>query len=139
MHPGTKFEISQNGLITTSAAQTTSRPEYAIEGSVCGGGAVVQWLRDGLHAIQSSGDVEKLASSVPDSGGVMMVPAFTGLGAPYWQPDPRGSIPGLTRGHSIAHIARAASQSIAYQSAALHPPLTRDSVPHRAAPLSEVR
>jgi len=139
MHTGGKFQISQNGLITTSAAQTTARPEYAIEGSVFVGGAVVQWLRDGLHAIQSSGDVEKLAQSVPDSGGVMMVPAFTGLGAPYWQPEARGSITGLTRGTTIAHIARAALESIAYQSAALLQAMSRDAVAAGAAPLAEVR
>ena len=83
------------------------------------GGAVVQWLRDGLQAIQGSGEVQSLAQSVPDSGGVIVVPAFTGLGAPYWKPDARGSITGLTRGTTLAHIARAALESIAFQSAAL--------------------
>ena len=87
MHTGGTFQTSQNGLLTTSAAQATVQPEFAMEGSVFVGGAVVQWLRDGLRAISTSNEVESLAQSVPDSGGVMMVPAFTGLGAPYWKPD----------------------------------------------------
>ncbi|MEP6791702.1 MAG: glycerol kinase, partial [Ramlibacter sp.] len=119
MHTGSTFQTSSNGLLTTSAAQTSARTEFAIEGSVFVGGAVVQWLRDGLHAIRGSGEVQGLAESVPDSGGVMVVPAFTGLGAPYWKPDARGTITGLTRGTTVAHIARAALESIAYQSAAL--------------------
>jgi glycerol kinase len=93
MNTGKNFQQSQNGLLTTSAAQLTTRPEYALEGSVFVGGAVVQWLRDGLKAITSSTQVQSLAESVPDAGGVMMVPAFTGLGAPYWKPDARGSGP----------------------------------------------
>ncbi|HRI17300.1 MAG TPA: glycerol kinase GlpK, partial [Burkholderiaceae bacterium] len=84
MHTGAMFQTSTNGLITTSAAQPTATPEFALEGSVFIGGAVVQWLRDGLHAIQASSEVQALAESVPDPGGVMFVPAFTGLGAPYW-------------------------------------------------------
>lgn len=139
MHTGAKFQVSKNGLLTTSAAQTTNQPEYAIEGSVFVGGAVVQWLRDGLRAIPSSSDVERLARSVPDSGGVMVVPAFTGLGAPYWQPDARGSITGITRGTNVAHIARAALDSIAYQSAALLQAMSRDAVQAGAAPLAELR
>ncbi|TAM87410.1 MAG: glycerol kinase [Candidimonas sp.] len=139
MHTGSKFQESRNGLLTTSAAQVDAHPEYAIEGSVFVGGAVVQWLRDGLHAITHSGDVEKLAKTVPDSGGVMVVPAFTGLGAPYWQPDARGSITGLTRGTNIAHIARAALDSIAYQSAALLQAMSRDAIAAGAAPLAELR
>ena len=86
MHTGTHFQTSHNGLLTTSAAQPTTQTQFALEGSVFVGGAVVQWLRDGLNAIQGSAEVEALAQSVPDSGGVMMVPAFTGLGAPYWIP-----------------------------------------------------
>src|SRR5205085_4424173 len=117
MNTGAKFQQSKNGLLTTSAAQLGATPEYALEGSVFVGGAVVQWLRDGLKAITSSAQVQSLAESVPDAGGVMMVPAFTGLGAPYWKPDARGTITGLTRGTSLAHIARAALESIAYQSA----------------------
>ncbi|MFG6449367.1 glycerol kinase GlpK [Roseateles sp. BYS180W] len=119
MHTGQQFHSSASGLITTSAAQTGPTPEFALEGSVFIGGAVVQWLRDGLHAIDSSAEVQALAQSVPDSGGVLLVPAFTGLGAPYWKPEARGAIVGLTRGSTMAHIARAALESIAFQSAAL--------------------
>jgi glycerol kinase len=126
MHSGGTCLASRNGLIATSAAQTSASPLYALEGSVFIGGAVVQWLRDGLHAIQSSTDVEALAGCVPDSGGVIFVPAFTGLGAPYWQPDARGAILGLTRGSTVAHIARAALESIAFQSAALLQAMVRD-------------
>src|SRR5690606_1181330 len=113
MHTGERFQVSQNGLITTPVAQTTATRQYALEGSVFVGGAVVQWLRDGLHAFDSSPQIEALAHSVPDSGGVVLVPAFTGLGAPYWKPDARGIITGLTRGTTMAHIARAALESIA--------------------------
>ena len=139
MHTGQHFQTSHNGLITTSAAQATSQPEFAVEGSVFVGGAVVQWLRDGLHAIKGSGEVQALAQSVPDSGGVMMVPAFTGLGAPYWKPDARGTITGLTRGTTVAHIARAALESIAFQSAALLQAMSRDAVDAGAAPVAELR
>jgi glycerol kinase len=139
MNTGGKFQTSDNGLITTSAAQPTTTPEFAMEGSVFVGGAVVQWLRDGLHAIQGSGEVQALAQSVPDSGGVMMVPAFTGLGAPYWKPDARGTITGLTRGSTVAHIARAALESIAYQSAALLLAMSRDAVAAGGAAVAELR
>ena len=88
MHSGAVSKTSLNGLITTSAAQITAQPEFAIEGSVFVGGAVVQWLRDGLHAISDIGQVEALAQSVPDCSGVTFVPAFTGLGAPYWKTVP---------------------------------------------------
>jgi glycerol kinase len=139
MHTGSKFQTSSNGLLTTSAAQVSEHTEFATEGSVFVGGAVVQWLRDGLRAIKASGEVQSLAESVPDSGGVMMVPAFTGLGAPYWQPDARGTITGLTRGTTVAHIARAALESIAYQSSALLQAMSRDAVAAGAAPVSELR
>ncbi len=139
MHTGEKFQTSTNGLLTTSAAQTSTTPQFAIEGSVFIGGAVVQWLRDGLHAIQSSGEVQALAQSVPDSGGVMMVPAFTGLGAPYWDANARGTITGLTRGSTMAHIARAALESIAFQSAALLLAMSRDAVAAGSSPVSELR
>ncbi|HSI54263.1 MAG TPA: glycerol kinase GlpK [Ramlibacter sp.] len=139
MHTGSKFQVSANGLLTTSAAQTSARTEFATEGSVFVGGAVVQWLRDGLRAIKGSGEVQALAESVPDAGGVMMVPAFTGLGAPYWKPDARGTITGLTRGTTVAHIARAALESIAYQSCALLQAMSRDAVAAGAAPVSELR
>jgi glycerol kinase len=139
MHTGSTFQTSHNGLLTTSAAQTSAQPQFALEGSVFVGGAVVQWLRDGLGAIRSSSEVEALAQSVPDAGGVMLVPAFTGLGAPYWQADARGSITGLTRGSTQAHIARAALESIAYQSAALLLAMSRDAVAAGAAPVTELR
>lgn len=139
MHTGGVFQTSANGLLTTAAAQPTAAPAYALEGSVFVGGAVVQWLRDGLRAIEHSGQVQQLAESVPDSGGVMMVPAFTGLGAPYWKPDARGTITGLTRGTTIAHIARAALESIAFQSAALLLAMSRDAVASGGAPVSELR
>lgn len=139
MHTGTTFQTSTNGLLTTSAAQAGTQTEFAMEGSVFVGGAVVQWLRDGLRAISTSSEVESLAQSVPDSGGVMMVPAFTGLGAPYWKPDARGTITGLTRGSNLGHIARAALESIAYQSAALLLAMSRDAVAAGGAPVSELR
>ncbi|MBS0441664.1 MAG: glycerol kinase GlpK [Proteobacteria bacterium] len=139
MHTGGQFQTSANGLITTSAAQPTGMPEFAFEGSVFIGGAVVQWLRDGLHAIRASGEVQQLAQSVPDSGGVLFVPAFTGLGAPYWKPEARGAIVGLTRGSTVAHIARAALESIAFQSAALLQAMSRDAVASGGAPVAELR
>jgi glycerol kinase len=126
MHTGERCLSSSNGLISTSAAQINATPEFALEGSVFIGGAVVQWLRDGLQAIPGSAAIENLAESVPDSGGVVFVPAFTGLGAPYWKPDARGAILGLSRGTTVAHIARAALESIAFQSAALLQAMSRD-------------
>ena len=139
MHTGAQFQTSTNGLITTSAAQPTTTPEFALEGSVFIGGAVVQWLRDGLRAIPASGEVQRLAESVPDSGGVMFVPAFTGLGAPYWNAQARGAIVGLTRGSTVAHIARAALESIAFQSAALLAAMGRDAVAAGGTPVAELR
>jgi glycerol kinase len=140
MHTGGQARASANGLLTTAAAQLQGQPpQYALEGSVFVGGAVVQWLRDGLKAITSSAQVEQLARSVPDSGGVVVVPAFTGLGAPYWQPDARGTITGLSRGSSIAHVARAALESIAFQSTALLQAMARDAQAAGAAPLAELR
>lgn len=127
MHTGERFLTSKNGLVTTSAAQQTAKPEFALEGSVFIGGAVVQWLRDGLKAIQASGEVQALAESVPDAGGVVLVPAFTGLGAPYWNAEARGTITGLTRGTTMGHIARAALESIAFQSAALLQAMAKDT------------
>jgi glycerol kinase len=129
MHTGAHFGLSSHGLITTAAAQVDARCQYALEGSVFVGGAVVQWLRDGLQAIRASGDVQALAASVPDSGGVLFVPAFTGLGAPYWDAQARGAIVGLTRGSTVAHIARAALESIAFQSAALLEAMAGDALP----------
>lgn len=127
MHTGQHIQPSQNGLISTCAAQPTGQPAYALEGSVFVGGAVVQWLRDGLSAFSHSSEVEELALSVPDAGGVMFVPAFTGLGAPYWQANARGTITGLSRGTTMAHIARAALESIAYQSTALLDAMSLDA------------
>jgi glycerol kinase len=126
LHTGDKVVQSSSGLIATSCAQTRHK-EFALEGSVFIGGAVVQWLRDGLEFFSSSGEIEKLAASVLDSGDVYVVPAFTGLGAPYWDPDARGSISGLTRGTTRAHIARAALESIAFQSAELLEAMQKDS------------
>ena len=139
MHTGDQAQTSHNGLLTTAAAQPTTQAAYALEGSVFIGGAVVQWLRDGLQAIRASGEVQQLAESVPDAGGVVFVPAFTGLGAPYWAGDARGAILGLTRGSTVAHIARAALESIAFQSAALLEAMSRDAVAHGGSPVSELR
>jgi glycerol kinase len=139
MNTGDRFEPSANGLIATSAAQPGAARQFAREGSVFIGGAVVQWLRDGLKAIRSSSEIEQLAASVPDSGGVLFVPAFTGLGAPHWNPDARGTIVGLTRGSTIAHVARAALESIAFQSAALLDAMSRDIVAAGGSPVAELR
>jgi glycerol kinase len=137
MHTGAQALASTHGLISTAAAQPTAAPAYALEGSVFIGGAVVQWLRDGLKAIESSRQVEALAASVPDSGGVVFVPAFTGLGAPYWNAQARGTITGLSRGSTVAHIARAAVESIAFQSAALLQAMQADG--GTALPVAELR
>ena len=139
MNTGGRFEVSSNGLVATSAAQPGPARQFAREGSVFIAGAVVQWLRDGLKAIRSSSEVQQLAQSVPDSGGVLFVPAFTGLGAPHWNPNARGTIVGLTRGSSIAHIARAALESIAFQSATLLEAMSKDLVAARGAPVAELR
>jgi len=126
LNTGDKAIASRNGLITTCAAEAGVK-QFALEGSVFIGGAVVQWLRDGLRLIRKSVDVEKLALSVPDSGGVYFVPAFTGLGAPHWDPYARGTVVGLTRGSTAGHIARAALESIAFQSAELLHAMEQDS------------
>ena len=115
MHTGVKPIASRNNLLTTVAWRIAGKTEYALEGSIFIAGAVVQWLRDGLGIISSSGEVESLASQVPDNGGVYLVPAFAGLGAPHWDPYARGTLIGLTRGSTRAHIARAALEGIAYQ------------------------
>ena len=117
MHTGAKFQTSSNGLLTTSAAQVSARPEYRDRRQRVRGrrGGAVAARRPACHQGKRRGAVA--GRSVPDAGGVMMVPAFTGLGAPYWKPDARGTITGLTRGTTVAHIARAALESIAYQSA----------------------
>ncbi|SDT34236.1 glycerol kinase [Mucilaginibacter mallensis] len=115
MNIGDEFIESKNNLLTTIAWKINGKVQYAFEGSIFIGGAVVQWLRDGLGIIKSSSEVEALALSVPDTQGVYFVPAFAGLGAPYWKPDVRGTIVGLSRGTTAGHIARAATESIAYQ------------------------
>jgi glycerol kinase len=115
MNTGEKPVFSNNNLLSTVAWKINGQTQYALEGSVFIGGAVVQWLRDGLGIIRHSSDVEALAETVPHSDGVYMVPAFTGLGAPHWKPDARGTILGISRGTTAAHIARAALDSIAYQ------------------------
>jgi len=126
LNTGAEAIASKSGLVTTCAAEAGSK-QFALEGSVFIGGAVVQWLRDGLRIIRRSVEVEKLASSVPDSGGVYFVPGFAGLGAPHWDPYARGTIVGLTRGSNAGHIARAALESIAFQSAELLHAMERDS------------
>ncbi len=115
MNTGTKPILSKNKLLTTIAWKIGDTVNYALEGSIFVGGSVVQWLRDGLGIIRSSSEIEALADSVPDNGGVYFVPALTGMGAPYWDQDARGTICGLTRGATAAHIARAALEGIAFQ------------------------
>ena len=132
---GTRPMPSKHQLVTTVAWQVGGRTEYALEGSVFIGGAVVQWLRDGLGIIRQSADVEALATSVPDSGGVYVVPAFAGLGAPHWDPYARGTVIGITRGTTAAHLARAAVESIAYQVGDLLDAVQGDS----GIPLGELR
>ncbi len=127
MNTGEDAWPSRNRLLTTVAWEIEGRRTYALEGSVFVAGAVVQWLRDGLGIIRSSDEIEALAASVPDSGGVYLVPAFTGLGAPHWDAYARGSIQGLTRGSTRAHIARAALEAIAFQSAELVEAMWADS------------
>jgi len=117
MNTGAEPVASDNNLLTTVAWKRGGRTEYALEGSIFIAGAVVQWLRDGLGLIKSSAEVEALAGQVPDNGGVYLVPAFVGLGAPHWDQYARGTIVGLTRGSTAAHLARAALESIAYQTA----------------------
>lgn len=139
MNTGSVAQRSAAGLVTTATARVGPAITYALEGSVFIGGAVVQWLRDGLRAIRGSGEVQALADSVPDAGGVLFVPAFSGLGAPYWNATARGTIVGLTRGSTVAHIARAAVESIAFQSAALLDAMSRDAQAAGGPPVSELR
>src|SRR5712692_8266930 len=126
LHTGERVVHSANGLISKACAQVQKK-EYALEGSVFIGGAVVQWLRDELQFFSSSSEIERLAASVLDNGGVYLVPAFVGLGAPYWDPRARGTMLGLTRGTSRAHIARAALESIAFQSAEVLEAMQKDA------------
>src|SRR5437764_1917813 len=134
LHTGDRIVQSQNGLVATACAQSKDK-EYALEGSVFIAGPVVQWLRDQLEFFARSAEVEKLAASVLDSGDVFLVPAFTGLGAPYWDANARGALIGITRGTSRAHIARAALESIAYQSAEVLEAMQKDA----EQPLKELR
>ena len=135
MHTGKKPMPSKNRLLTTVSWQIGGKMEYALEGSVFTAGAVVQWLRDQLGLIKSAPEIERLAKRVPDNGGVHFVPAFTGLGAPHWNPNARATISGLSRGTSDAHIARAALEGIAFQVNDVIRAMTADA----ALPLRELR
>jgi glycerol kinase len=135
MNTGSQAKVSRNRLLTTVAWTFGHTAMFALEGSVFVGGAVVQWLRDGLGLIQSSAEIEPLAASVPDSGGVYFVPAFTGLGTPHWDPYARGTLIGLTRGSTRAHIARAALEGIAFQVADVLTAMQADA----AIPVTELR
>ena len=140
MHLGEHPVASHNRLLTTVGWRVDGATEYLMEGGVFMGGATVQWLRDGLGLIDKSSDVEPLAASVPDSGGVFLVPAFVGLGAPHWDPYARGALVGLSRGSNRAHIARAALEAIAYQSAELMAAMQKDvAASGRQIPLCELR
>src|SRR5258708_30346186 len=130
MNTGNKGVPSQNGLLTTIAWGIGKDVTYALEGSIFITGAAVQWLRDSLGIIKDSADVEALAASVPDNGGVYLVPAFVGLGAPYWDSYARGTITGLTRGSSAAHIARATLESMCYQTRDVLEAMSADSGVH---------
>lgn len=135
MNSGEKPILSQNNLITTVAWKIGDKVNYALEGSIFVGGSVVQWLRDGLHVISSSSEVEALASQVPDTNGVYFVPALTGLGAPWWDQYARGTITGISRGTTTAHIARAALEGIAYQTMDITAAMSRDA----GVPLRELK
>lgn len=135
LNTGTTPMPSRNKLLTTIAWSLNGRVEYALEGSMLMAGAVVQWLRDELQIIRTSAEVEELASSVPDSGGVVLVPAFSGLGAPHWDQYARGAIVGMTRGTTRAHIARAALEGIALQVVDVLEAMQADS----GLPLQELR
>jgi glycerol kinase len=115
MNTGSAANASKNGLLTTIAWRTGKETQYALEGSVFVAGAAVQWLRDGLGIIANAADTEAMANSVSDNQGVYFVPAFVGLGAPYWDQGARGAVVGLTRGATRAHLARAALEAMAYQ------------------------
>ncbi len=127
LHTGGRPVASRAGLLTTLACGPDGGPAYALEGSVFIAGAAIQWLRDGLGLIARAGETEAIARSVPDSGGLVLVPAFVGLGAPYWRADVRGAILGLTRGSTRAHVVRAALESLAFQSRDLVEAMARDA------------
>lgn len=127
MNIGEKFRLSKNKLLTTVAYRLSGKITYALEGSIFISGAAIQWLRDGLKIIKSASETEALATSVPDNGGVYLVPAFTGLGAPYWNPDARASISGLTRASTAAHVVRAGLEAQAYQTEDLMRAMAQDA------------
>ena len=127
MNTGQQAVPSSNKLLTTVLWKLGTETSYALEGSVFMGGAIIQWLRDGLGIINTSAEVEALAASVPDSGGVTLIPAFAGLGAPWWKPEARAALTGMTRGSTRAHIAHAALEAIALQSADLLAAMESDS------------
>lgn len=135
LNTGSVPVVSKNNLLSTIAWKIGGRVDYALEGSIYSGGSVVQWLRDGLGIIRSSGEVEALASSVPDSGGVYFVPALTGLAAPYWDQYARGTVVGITRGTTAAHIARAALDGIAFQTYDIALAMAKDT----GVPLTELK
>jgi glycerol kinase len=127
LHTGSRPVASRAGLLTTVACAADGGPAYALEGSVFVAGAAIQWLRDGLGLIARAAESEAIARSVPDSGGVVLVPAFAGLGAPYWRADVRGALLGLTRGSTRAHVVRATLESLAFQSRDLVEAMARDA------------
>src|SRR5690606_34777669 len=135
MNTGEKPVFSQNGLVTTVAWKIGPKIEYALEGSIFVSGALIQWLRDSLGIIQSAAEIESLAARVSDTGGVTIVPAFSGLGAPHWDPHARGAILGLTRGTTPAHLARAALEAIAWQTVDVLSAMASDA----QIPLAELR
>jgi glycerol kinase len=135
LNTGSEVAESRHGMLSTVAWRLGGQTTYALEGSAFVAGAAVQWLRDQLGFIVSSSDVEALAASVPDSGGVVVVPAFVGLGAPYWRPDARGLISGLTRGSGRAHIARAVLEGVALEVGDILSAMVRDT----GSPLRELR
>jgi glycerol kinase len=127
LHTGNRPRTSRAGLLTTVACGPLGEPAYALEGSVFIAGAAIQWLRDGLGLLASAADSEVIARGIPDSGGVVLVPAFVGLGAPYWRPDARGALLGLTRGTRRAHVVRAALESLAFQTRDVIEAMSRDA------------
>ncbi len=135
MQTGEQASLSKNRLLTTIAWSIGGSVNYALEGAIFVTGAAIGWLRDGLGLIEKAADVEALAASVPDTGGVYFVPALTGLGAPYWDPNARGTIVGLTRGTTKAHIARAALEAICFQVRDVADAMESDS----GTPLTELR
>jgi glycerol kinase len=128
LNTGDELKLSKHRLLSTVAYRLNGKPTYALEGSIFVAGAAVQWLRDAMHLIKAAGDTESLARSIEDTQGVYLVPAFTGLGAPYWDPEARGAVFGLTRDTGIAHIVRAALESVGYQTRDLMRAMEQDAV-----------